>query len=59
MKKKSINKKLVLKKGIISDLNMIKTKGGADTAYCTKLNCTFDNCDSKLDYSCLIPCWPK
>jgi hypothetical protein len=59
MKKKSFNKKLVLNKKSITNLNMINIKGGADTAYCTQLNCTFDNCDSRLDYSCMIPCRPK
>lgn len=28
MKKKSLNKKLVLKKGVISNLNLSKVKGG-------------------------------
>ncbi|NOQ26287.1 MAG: hypothetical protein GQ564_13060 [Bacteroidales bacterium] len=33
MKKKSLNKKLVLKKGIISNLNLSKVKGGEYEPY--------------------------
>ena len=33
MKRKSLNKKLVLKKGVISSLNMHNVKGGEKEAY--------------------------
>jgi len=52
MKKQNFNKKLVLKKGIISNLNMSKAKGGA------KLNATYEivtcDCTAPTETSCTM-----
>ncbi|NOQ24521.1 MAG: hypothetical protein GQ564_04090 [Bacteroidales bacterium] len=59
MKKKSIIKKLVLKKGIISNLNMSKLNGGGAGRtydyYCdTEMDCiSVINCNTLKDYTCL------
>jgi|GEM_PF-2715819 len=52
MKKQNFNKKLVLKKGIISNLNMRQIKGGL------KLNATYEfvscNCNAPTETSCTM-----
>ena len=59
MKKKSINKKLELKKGIISNLNMSKVNGREAGRtydyYCdTEMDCiSVINCNTLKDYTCL------
>ena len=51
MKKKTFNKKLVLKKGVISNLNMSKVKGGEkENTEVLSLNYTCEGCPGEYDF---------